>query len=328
MSSHKKKTPTMWDNDLREFARRGCKWGRGGAPQKGDDYARKKQELILQCEKNMSTKLSFTPGMHRASAKCTCGYHPSYGIVPLQKSPLVPRTSTASCPSTAHAQLQGKTLPMTVATPKTSALDPTPHFVPTNFPTKPDRWSDVQEIRDQCNSKKSPEPYGFTLESFGPTCGSCVKCGGVMEPKRQTVSKVKTIHTLCIPRFVQGICLKCSRCQHAITTYNKDYVDPLSLPLQNQLDAIVVGRSNSVGMDLVRLMRMGATASSIEAICHANLYARYSAWRQTYANRCHGMSTMGMKVASQDFPPFPGEFVVKGPQLIRAFLRDYISHKI
>ena len=33
-------------------------------------------------------------------------------------------------------------------------------------------------------------------------------------------------------------------------------------------------------------------------------------------------------MATHDFPPFPSEHVVKGPQLIHAFLRDYISHKL
>jgi len=28
-----------------------------------------------------------------------------------------------------------------------------------------------------------------------------------------------------------------------------------------------------------------------------------------------------------DFPPFPSEYVVKGPQLIRAFIRDYLSEQ-
>lgn len=80
----------MWDHNLCEFVRQGYKWGRGGAHQNGDDYASKKQALILQCKKSMAPKLTFTPGMQRATEKCTCGYHPNYSIVPLQKSPLVP----------------------------------------------------------------------------------------------------------------------------------------------------------------------------------------------------------------------------------------------
>ena len=53
-----------------------------------------------------------------------------------------------------------------------------------------------------------------------------------------------------------------------VIAYNKD-VDTLSLPLQNQLDTIIVGHSNRVGMDLIHQIRMWSTASLVEAICHA-----------------------------------------------------------
>jgi hypothetical protein len=113
MSSHKKKTPIMWDNELLEFVWRGCKWGRACAPQKVDDYARKKQELIIQCEKNMSPKLSFTPKVHRATTKCTCGYYPNYGIVPCQTLPLVPCPATTVSTKANTTQQLWKSPPMT-----------------------------------------------------------------------------------------------------------------------------------------------------------------------------------------------------------------------
>ena len=34
-----------------------------------------------------------------------------------------------------------------------------------------------------------------------------------------------------------------------------------------------------------------------------------------------------MNCVMADFPPFPSEYVVKGPQLIRAFIRDYLSER-
>lgn len=93
---HIKKMPPVEDNDLLEFIWWGCNWWWGGAPQKGDDYARKKQDLIIQYDKSMTLEL---PSHHECTEllqTCTCGYHPNYGTVPLQTSHLVPHPATTA----------------------------------------------------------------------------------------------------------------------------------------------------------------------------------------------------------------------------------------
>jgi hypothetical protein len=119
--------------------------------------------------------------------------------------------------------------------------------------------------------------------------------------------------------------LKRAACNFGFTSYNKDYVDTLPQHIRIELNAIVAGNSNGIDMPLIHMMRNGIALASIESTCHANLLVAYSNWKNCYKHCCKKKADLGMNCVMADFPPFPSECVVKGPQLIKAFIRDYLS---
>lgn len=163
---------------------------------------------------------------------------------------------------------------------------------------------------------------------FGPTSGKCPKCGGPVVSKCQQLSKVKIVHTNSVPQFIQELSMKCAGCDFGFTSYNKDYVDTLLQCIKFKLSTIIDGDAYGADMSLIRMMRNGIAAASIKSTCHANLHVVYSNWMIFYEHICQKKVGLGMKCLMVDFPLFPSEYVVKGPQLIRAFIRDYLSKQI
>ena len=47
-----------------------------------------------------------------------------------------------------------------------------------------------------------------------------------------------------------------------------------------------------------------------------------------YGRCCKKKAGLGMNCVTADFPPFSPEYVVKGPWLIKAFIREYLSEQI
>jgi hypothetical protein len=166
----------------------------------------------------------------------------------------------------------------------------------------------------------------YDLEVFGYTGGKCPHCKGPLTDTSR-VGKVKMVFTCSgRPRFLQGIQLKCGRCNNpGWQSIEKTYVDTLPLWQQRQLNAIIVGRATGVCMDLIRMMRTGITAASIERTCRSNLECWHAALEDEYNEKCEAQRQLGNDVVNQVFPRPDDKYVVKSQIVIRAFLRDYIS---
>ncbi len=195
-----------------------------------------------------------------------------------------------------------------------------------SFPLKPQGWTTINDVLDNENTKTNIlSSFDFVLSSFGPTSGFCPRCNSPVLQKGQQLSKVKLIHTMRVPHFVQSLLLKCSSlsCNFGLTSYQKDYVDTLPSVFKSQLNAIVDRRCNGIDIDVIRLEQMSNSAKSIEDATRANLYAKYKHWELLYK----ASKKSALKISHDDYPYplFPDEFVVKGLQLNRAFMHDYLS---
>ena len=113
-----------------------------------------------------------------------------------------------------------------------------------SFPLKPQGWATVDDVRDNENTKTNNlSSFDFVISSFGPTCVFCPRCNSPVLQKGRQLSKIKLIHTMRVPRFVQGLSLKCSllSCNFGFTSYQKNYVDTLPSVFKSQLNAIIDG---------------------------------------------------------------------------------------
>ena len=199
--------------------------------------------------------------------------------------------------------------------------------IPLGIPGQPEPRRTISDVRNKYHVYESKGCYN--LEVFGYTGGKCPHCKG---PPKDTgrVGGVKMVVTCSgQPRFLQGIHLKCGRCDNpGWQSIEKTYVDTLPLWQQRKLNAIIVGRATGVSMDLIRMMRTGITAASIERTCRSNLECWHAALEDEYNEKCEAQRQLGNDVVNQVFPRPDDKYVAKAQIVIRAFLRDYISVRI
>jgi hypothetical protein len=111
---------------------------------------------------------------------------------------------------------------------------------------------------------------------FGFVNGKCPHCHSTPSSKHKLNTKVKIIHTLGEPRFVQGIGMFCDRCNGAgWQSYEQTYVDMLTKQQKQKLNAVIVGSVDGIDMDVVVQMRMGTSASSLEKTSRSILIRRH-----------------------------------------------------
>ncbi|EJK74895.1 hypothetical protein THAOC_03400, partial [Thalassiosira oceanica] len=124
--------------------------------------------------------------------------------------------------------------------------------------------------------------------------------------------------------------LKCSDpgCGATFQSYEASYVETLELDQRNKLGAIIVGKSDGIDMSLVIMARSGISAAAIQRTCHANLTCQHEACKFDFNNRKRYHDQFGTVVENNDFPrEYDDRWVAKPDQIIRAFIRDYLTNR-
>jgi len=156
------------------------KLGRGGAPQKSDDKWHKVYEKISACPVTEQLKaLGYIQQTFFSSKpKCNCGYNH-------EKK----KNTTTPTPANNNA-------------PSTKPPPPPPVIIPYNILQKPSARTKLNEVKDISYTYTKKGFYPLTV--FGHTGGKCPHCKSSNIQHTNINSKVKIIHTLNEPRFLQG----------------------------------------------------------------------------------------------------------------------------
>jgi len=235
---------------------------------------------------------------------CNCGYEKYHGVH-------VPVANNNNTPTIAAPQQQQQSTIITI---------------PFNIPTKPDPIKGISYIRNQIKEVK--QKGKFDLLVFAPTCGRCIHCGSTDITDTNVNDKVKTIRTLGTPRFVQGMGMKCKKCNgKAWQTFESTYVSTLPPDDQHKLNAQIVGASDGICMDAVVQMRVNVSASHLEKTSRANLTRWHTSLKSDYKKKVNASRAMGNEVIEDGFPPLNDTYVAKSASITNAFLRDYCNHR-
>jgi hypothetical protein len=160
--------------------------------------------------------------------------------------------------------------------------------------------------------------WNHTRPTTNQNIPSCPHCKSTPLNKHTLNTKIKLVHTLHDPHFIQGIGMQCDKCNGPGWHYEKTYVETLPKRQQQQLNAIIVGASNGIDMDLLVQMRNGVSAAVLEKTSQSNLIRRHNALADDYKNRCAVANSKPLA-----FPQLDDTLVAKGHGIVRAFLRDY-----
>ncbi|KAL7553070.1 hypothetical protein ACHAWF_016326 [Thalassiosira exigua] len=205
----------------------------------------------------------------------------------------------------------------------------TPVVAPTHIPKPPDPAEGKSSLAGKIFVKKGNA--GADLLCFGPTNGVCIhtNCGGSVAGKSQNLN-IRKILTHRLPRYVQSLELRCLKCKRTFQSIDQSYIDSLLLHQRETLGAVIPGKGFGISIELVREQRTGAVASELEQTCRANLRAWYSGARQKWELRRSGLNQQGIASTSDSFPDFAQfePWVATGKQLLKAFLRDYMTHRV
>jgi len=97
----------------------------------------------------------------------------------------------------------------------------------------------------------------------------------------------------------------------------------LPLDIQQRLNAIIVGASGGIDMELIMRMRLNNTAASIEDTSRAEITRLYAGLEVAYQRKV--AATPGS--VRKPFPAVNQQFVAKAVAAMKAFIRDYINNK-
>lgn len=294
------KPDSHWIGVCNKLARGEVITGKGWKPGRGSKWSAKIDDIV-SCPETLRLRQggSSQPRFFATAASCKCGWAHN-------------QTGTDENVNTAAVDVEPER--------------PPPKLVDFGILKKPEPRRKIDEVRGLCKVYNVKGCYPLMV--FGYYDGKCPHCGG--EPDVPTrCGKVKIIHTGGMePRFVQGVGMSCSNAecnQPGWQSLTKTYVDTLALWKQQELDAVVVGKSDGVAMDLVMQMRMGVTAATIEKTSRGNLERMHSALQVKYEEKCNGYTSNGIEVEEREFPDLDESLVAKSPCLVRAFLRDYAT---
>eukprot|EP00573_Skeletonema_grethae_P010502 CAMPEP_0201700808 /NCGR_PEP_ID=MMETSP0578-20130828/30014_1 /ASSEMBLY_ACC=CAM_ASM_000663 /TAXON_ID=267565 /ORGANISM="Skeletonema grethea, Strain CCMP 1804" /LENGTH=238 /DNA_ID=CAMNT_0048187957 /DNA_START=21 /DNA_END=733 /DNA_ORIENTATION=+ len=228
-----------------------------------DDYNK-----IINCPAwNKTDKSSTQQTLFGKSAdKCNCGYEEYHGT---QKDHWEHLRSA-----------QPWEAPVEAPAPAPTAKPPPPEiqFGIPKVPTLLKHKIDVRDVNKSFNNEGE-----FPLLVFCYTCGKCPHCGTTNITDTSVNLTPKIIYTSGWPRFVQGMGMKC--CSNGGAgcggpgwqTFESTYVASLPLDLQLKLNAVIVGASGGIDMELIMRMRANNTAASIEDTSRATITRLYAA---------------------------------------------------
>ena len=309
------KTTTQWVTDLQQFVQSNRdKLGKGGAPSSGqwkDEYDNIRKCPKHNCRGGTQLLLSFASNNSNTTSSCTCGWHDGTNQLlqhiprrPTQQ-PNITRTSSASVPTNSP-----------------------PIILPFLIPEKPSPRKSIDDVKNKSPTypgKTTSTNIEFDLTVFGHTDGDCPHCGGRPNELCKLNISLKLVHTIDKPRYMQGVGMSCSSCQKTWQSYEKGYVDTLPKYKQQELNAIVVGKSDGIDMGLVTMLRSGASALSVERTCIANLHRWNHQLKDDYTNRCQAKKNLGLNVVERVFPAVDEGLAAKQSMLMKAFIRDYLG---
>ena len=307
------KTKRQWTADLRAFAASGKpSLGRGAAPNAHTDAAIKDgYDAIRRCPKHTKSggMASFLANGSAGGGGCNCKWHDgSHDLIqrffPPQPNPPTRPARPAPAPPAPLVE------------------------IPFMIPEVPKAKKSISDVSDKTHTY-SVKPTGsravFDLTVFGHTDGKCPHCGGIPTTLSHLSAWVKIIHTIHLPRFVQGARMSCSRCNATWQTYEKGYVDTLPKSKQMELNAVIVGKSDGVDMSLVTMMRSGDNPANVERTCTANLHRWHNSLKDAYKRQCRSERALGRNVVEREFPEMEMGWVAKAPLCMKAFIRDYLT---
>ncbi|KAL7492367.1 hypothetical protein ACHAWT_002552 [Skeletonema menzelii] len=306
------KTDTKWRKDLRDLARRKPKSLRGKAPPKTskffDDYNK-----IINCPAwNKTDKSSSQQTLFGKSADmCNCGYEEYHGTQPDHWENL--------------RSAQPWEAPAEAPAPAPTAKPPPPE-IPFGIPKVPTPFKKKVDVRDVHKSFNNEGEFPFLI--FCYTCGKCPHCGTTNITDTSVNLTPKIIYTSGWPRFVQGMGMKCCNGGAGCggpgwQTFESTYVATLPLDLQLKLNAVIVGASGGIDMELIMRMRANNSAASIEDTSRATLTKLYAGLEAIYHRKV--AATPGC--ISVPFPAIDEFYVAKAEAIMKAFIRDYINNK-
>lgn len=299
------KTPAQWRLDFIKLARSNKVNLRGKAPNVNDTANHTTYTKIINCPLwkrdgvKSGTQLNLF-NQPTTVASCNCDYGEYHGVP----------APEANAPAIAAPPQQQQSI----------------ITIPFNIPEKPDPIKRKSNIKDQI---KVVETKGkFDLLVFAPTWGRCIHCGSTNITDTNVNDKVKTIRTLGKPRFVQGMGMKCNRCNgKAWQTFESTYVSTLPPEDQHELNAQIVGASDGICMDAVVQMRVNVSASHLEKTSRVNLTRWHTSLKSDYKKKVKASRGMGNAVIEDGFPPMNESYVAKSASITNAFLRDYANHR-
>ena len=290
-------TDAEWRTRATKFARGEITLGKGEHPR--NNKWKKVFAAIKKCpvylDGNNQFTINFSTTSTNNNIQCTCGWN---------HNPLPPQPPPTQAPAAAAAPVRPR------------------KEIDFGILQKP-KPAKLSEVRGRYGIIKQKGCYD--LEVFGYYDGKCPHCrGSALEPANVNNS-VKIIYTAKWPRFVQGIGLKCPCGGKQFQSTETTYVNTLRRPQQLQLDAVIAGKSNGVGMDLILQMRMGVLAATIEGASRAFLEMHHAALLDTYNAKCRSATQLGYDVVIKEFPKVDESHVAKQASLTNAFVRDGLT---
>ena len=223
MASHKKKSDKEWKKDLSEYAITG-KFGRGQAPPANgkwyEEYTKVKACPITKQKNLVGNNTQGLFGM--STIKCTCGYD--------------------------HKKKNNTT--NTTAAPTTTTQSP-PVIIPFGIPKKPQPMRSKFEVENVSNTIIKKGYFNLTI--FAYSSGRCPHCNSNDIVSTSINGRLKIIHTLKEPRFIQGCGMKCNNpnCNgRGWQTYESTYVATLKKHLQQELNAIIVEQNIKIELNV------------------------------------------------------------------------------
>ena len=244
---------------------------------------------------------------------CSCGYGDYHGKGMGEKATATAIENNHNPPVEAMAAAVAHgAMAAAVAPPPEPPAAP-PIFLPFNIPGKPDPikgQGSKSQIRDQIKVHK--QEGKFDLLKFGPTWGRCPYCGGYDIVGTTVNDKVKLIRTLKIPRFVQGMGMKCNNTDctgKGWQTVESTYVATLPPRDQKALNAQVAGAADGICMDAVVQMRVGVNASALENTSRANLTRWHNQLKDEYTHNVKTRRGLGENIAEAGYPPLNDSYI-------------------
>ena len=313
--AHRKKDDNHWESFLEKYAREG-RLGRGEAPGKtGKWYT--KYKLINDCPVFKEMKKGGDPYQRNLLGvrvyQCTCTYDHKK-----KKNTIDNPTAAATATITNEGEEEEEAPPQVV---------PLGDFAPLCKPTIPNNIL-LSGVRGRAYVLSGKDRGEYDLEVFGYVDGKCPHCNLDSIRAHSLNKSIKIIHTASgIPRWVLGIGMRCEACNgKGWQTYEATYMYTLQLWQRLKLNAVVVGASDGVDMDVIVPMRNGSSAAVMAKSCAANHKRKHSQLWSGYKSKCD-CARKRAKIEVAEYPPVNPSHYLSARSATKSMIRDFLACK-